>query len=357
MAGGNASKARPKVVVIGGGTGISSILPGLKSHDISLTAIVMVFDGGGNSGRAEFGYPPLGDLRECLLTLGDETRETEALRNPFKFRFGRDSSLNGHSVGNLPRAALTRPSDDVEQAIDEVSELLHVEGQVVPVALGRADLCAELEDEQVVQGESDIDVRGASTPRIARIFLTPEVEANPRAIEVIAEADAIIMGPGDLYTSVLPNLLAGGIREAIASTRATRIYICNLMTKHGETDGFKASDFVREVGRNLEPGQVDWAIVNSSMPAEAIRRAYETENSYVVVPDLEEVQRSVGGILSAPLATAELPLRHDPERTASAVLKAMDAGPVGPELTGAKVSRRSCPREWPFVEPLTPGTS
>ena len=335
MAGGNVSKARAKVVVIGGGTGISSILPGLKSHDIGLTAIVTMFDSGGSSGllRAEFGYPPLGDLRKCLLALGDETRETEALRNAFKFRFGRHSSLNGHSVGNLLLAALTSLSDDVEQAIDEVSELLHVKGQVLPVALRRADLCAELEDGQVMRGESSIDLRGASTPRIARIFLAPEVEANPRALQVIAEADAIVLGPGDLYTSVLPNLLAAGMCEAIASTRATRIYVCNLMTKHGETDGFKASDFVREIGRGLEPGQLDWAIVNSTMPAEAIRRTYEAENSHVVVPDLEEVQRSVGAVLSAPLATAERPLRHDPERTASAVLKAMQAGPVCPGLS------------------------
>ena len=332
MGGVNTNGRSHKVVAIGGGTGISSVLAGLKRHDVDLTAIVTAFDSGGSSGllRAEFGYPPLGDLRQCLLALGDETRETQSLRNVFGYRFGRNTSLNGHTIGNLLLAALTSLNDDIEKAIAEVSQLLRVRGQVIPVTLERADLCAELEDGQVIQGESDIDLRAVSTPRIRRVFLTPEVHANPRAIEAILEADAIVMGPGDLYTSVLPNLLATGVREAIASSQANRIYMCNLMTKHGETDGFKASDFVREVTRYLKPAQINWAVVNSAMPPEAIQRAYEAENAYVVSSDLEEVRRLVGAILAAPLASAELPLRHDPERTAIAVLKAIGAGPMGP---------------------------
>ena len=321
---------RQSVVVIGGGTGISYVLMGLKQYDVNLTAIVTMFDSGGSSGllRTEFGYPPLGDLRQCLLALGDETQETRILRDVFKFRFGLGTSLKGHSVGNLVLAALTSVDDDVEQAIARVSHVLHVKGQVVPVTLERADLCAELEDGHVIQGESNIDLRSSSTPRIKRIFLAPEVNANPKAIQAVMESDAIVLGPGDLYTSVLPNLLLTGMQGAIAESKATCIYVSNLMTKHGETDGFKASDFIREVAKYLKPATLDWVIVNSAMPSEAILRAYEAESAYPVRLDLEDARHYARGVLAASLASGERPLRHDPDRTAVAILKAMEAGLV-----------------------------
>ena len=330
MAGTEANRSNQSVVVIGGGVGISCVLAGLKRYDVNLTAIVTMFDTGGSSGllRTEFGYPPLGDLRQCLLALGDETQATSILRDVFEFRFGLGTSLKGHSVGNLVLAALTSLDDDVEGAIARVSQVLQVRGQVVPVTLERADLCAELEDGHVIQGESNIDLRASSTPRIERIFLAPDANANPRAIQAVIESDAIVLGPGDLYTSVLPNLLPMGMQAAIAESKATCIYVSNLMTKHGETDGFKGSDFIREVARYLKPATLDWAIVNSAMPSEAIQRAYEAESAYPVRLDLEDAQHYARGVLAASLTSGERPLRHDPDRTAVAVLKAMEAGLV-----------------------------
>ncbi len=330
MADTEANGFNQSVVVIGGGTGISHVLTGLKRYNVNLTAIVTMFDSGGSSGllRTEFGYPPLGDLRQCLLALGDETQETRILRDVFEFRFGLGTSLKGHSVGNLVLAALTSLDDDVEQAIARISRVLQVRGQVVPVTLQRADLCAELEDGHVIQGESNIDLRSSSTPRINRIFLAPEVTANPKAIQAVMESDAIVLGPGDLYTSVLPNLLPTGMQGAIAESKATCIYVSNLMTKHGETDGFNGSDFIREVARYLKPAALDWAIVNSAMPSEAIQRAYESESAYPVRLDREDAQQYARGVLPASLASSERPLRHDPDRTAAAILKAMETGTV-----------------------------
>jgi uncharacterized cofD-like protein len=321
---------RPKIVVIGGGSGSSNLLRGLKRYTSELTAIVTMFDSGGSSGllREEFGFPPFGDLRQCLLALGDATQETQAVREALAFRFSSKSSLNGHNVGNLFMAALTSLNNDLEKAVDTMGQLLRVNGQVIPVTLQRADLCAELEDGSIVSGESNIDLRTASIPRIKRIFLDAEVQANPRAISAVTEANAVVLGPGDLYTSILPNLLARGLREAIAECQATRIYVCNLMTKRGETDNFKASDFLREVTRYLGRANLDWAVVNITTPSAAIQQAYVEEEAYPVEADLEDVKGYVNGVLAAPLATNELPLRHDSQRTAEVILQLMAAGRV-----------------------------
>jgi uncharacterized cofD-like protein len=324
----NTNGHHPKVVVIGGGSGSSTILTGLRQYKVSLTAIVTMFDSGGSSGllRKEFGYPPFGDLRQCLLALADRERDSQALLDAFEFRFGNDSSLNGHSVGNLILAALMTLSNDLERAINEVSQILHVIGSVVPVTLAKAELCAELEDGCLIRGESEIDLRSEQFPRIRRIFLDEDVAANPRAVAAIKDADAIVLGPGDLYTSILPNLLARGIPEAIAESRATCIYVSNLMTKLGETDGFTASDFVREISRYLEPARLDWAVVNTGIPGQGVQMAYEKEGAHLVELDLNEVGKYVSGTIAASLAYSELPLRHDPAMTAEAIFQAIDAG-------------------------------
>ncbi len=324
----NGNGSVPRIVAIGGGSGSSNLLGGLKLFGVELTVIVTMFDSGGSSGllRKEFGYPPFGDLRQCLLALSEDTPETRALRNALEFRFGRDTSLNGHTVGNLLLAALTTVNNDLERAIQEISQVLRVTGQVIPVTLDRAELCAELEDGGIIQGESDIDLRAKPSPRIRKIFLAPRVKANPRAIQAILDADAIVLGPGDLYTSILPNLLPDGIVDAIAASPATRVYVCNLMTKLGETDGFKASDFVSEVARYLAPARLHWAVVNTSVPSQAVLAAYEAEGAYPVRPDVDAVSAHVSGIVAARLAASELPLRHDSRRTAEAILQSISAG-------------------------------
>lgn len=317
-----------RIVVVGGGKGSSNLMKGLKRYTSNLTAIVTMFDSGGSSGllRQEFGLPPLGDLRQCLLALGEDTEETRPMREAMEYRFDDESSLNGHSVGNLFMAALTSRNNNIERSIEDLGRLLRVKGQVIPVTLERADLCAELEDGSVIQGESDIDLRQSPLPRVECIFLVPEVEANPRAIQAIMEADAVVLGPGDLYTSILPNLLPKGIPEAIANSDALCIYISNLMTKLGETDDFKASRFVGEVVKYMNPGKLDWAIINTHMPSDSVRKAYTAEHAYAVEFDLEDVRRQVTGIVAATLAKGILPLRHDPDLTASAVLQVMDTG-------------------------------
>jgi uncharacterized cofD-like protein len=315
----------PEIVVIGGGSGISNLIGGLKRLTSSITAIVTMFDSGGSSGllRKEFGYPPFGDLRQCLLALGDDTPEVQALRNAMGFRFGSDSSLNGHSVGNLIFAALTSVDGNLEHAIEEISRLLRVKGRVIPVTLEAAELCAELDDGRIIRGESDIDLRGAATPNIGRIFLDHPVKANPAAIRAISEADVIVLGPGDLYTSILPNLLPSGITDALASSGARRIYICNLMTKHGETDDFRASDFVREVNAYLAPATLHGVIVNVDMPDAETRLAYEREHAYPVDADLDNVREIAPVVLASSLASNDLPLRHDMTRTAEAIFEIM----------------------------------
>lgn len=327
------SNATPpkKIVVIGGGTGSSTLLRGLRQHNVSLSAIVTMFDSGGSSGnlRREFSYPPFGDLRQCLLALSSDSPENQAVREAFGFRFGDETSLNGHSVGNLLLAALTSlKEDNLEQAIEEASRILRVDGKVIPVTLTTADLCAELEDGQIIRGESEIDLREVPNPRIKRIYIEPELNANPAALRAIEEADAVVFGPGDLYTSIIPNLLVNGMPEAIAACDAVRIYICNLMTKRGETDGYGASDFVKEMIRYLPDASLDWVAVNTSVPSASIQTAYEHEQAYLVDPELKSVSNMVAGVLATSLATSELPLRHAPDRTAEAVLQVLETGRV-----------------------------
>lgn len=320
----------PKMVVIGGGSCSSVVLQGLKRHTTRLTAVVTMFDSGGSSGllQREFGYPPLGDLRQCLLGLSEDNETTRPLREALGFRFRQESSLNGHSLGNLLLAALTTLGTNLEQGIDEMARLLRITGQVIPVALERADLCAELRDGRVIRGESNIDLRRERCPRIQRVFLDPPIRANPKAIEAILDADAVVLGPGDLYTSVIPNLLAEGISQALATTSATRIYACNLMTKLGETDNFKASDFVGEIIKYMGGPHLDWALINSRPILEAVQDVYRSEAASPVEADLEDVRLNELGVFATCLANNQLPLKHEPERIAEAVLSMAGLGRV-----------------------------
>jgi len=332
-----------KMVVIGGGSGTSTVLRGLKHHTSKLTAVVTMFDSGGSSGllQAEFGYPPLGDLRQCLLGLSEDGESNRPLRELLDFRFGRESSLNGHSLGNLLLAALTTIGKDLEPAIDELARLLRITGQVIPVSLERADLCAELADGQLLRGESTIDLRGESSPRIDRVFLDPSVAANPRAVKAILEADVVVLGPGDLFTSVIPNLLSEGISQALADTRAIRIYACNLMTKPGETDGFKASDFVREIVRYLGRSNLDWVLINSQAISKEVREAYRLEGACPVQCDKAAVRKQVPGVFVSHLGNNQIPLNHDQNRIAEAVLRIAEMGRIHRILDGQSSQVRS----------------
>ena len=318
----NGPAREPRIVVIGGGSGSSVVLRGLKKHTSAITAIVTMFDSGGSTGilRKEFGYPPLGDLRQCLVALSDDDRAIDALRTAFEFRFSQNSSLNGHNVGNLVLAALTSAHSDVQGAIDEMAQMFKVRGRIVPVTLQDAHLCAELEDGTVVRTESDIDLRGEETPPIRRVFLDREVKANPAAVEAVIAADAVVMGPGDLYTSVVPNLLAAGIPDALKATRARVIYVCNLMTKLGETGGYSASRFAASLMQYMDR-RLDYVFVNTRPVPPDVRERYAAEGAEPVEPDVERLSAYADHVAGGELSNEGPPLRHDSAALADLVVR------------------------------------
>lgn len=311
-----------RIVVIGGGTGLFTALTGLKRHDVELTAIVTMADSGGSSGRLrdEFGYLPAGDVRRCLVALAADDHMNLLLRQLFEYRFERGGDLAGHTFGNLLITALVSLTGSMEGAIIEAARLLRVEGQVLPVTLGHSHLYAVLEDGRTIEGEAAIDTRRESTP-IARVYLDPPAEATPEAREAIMQADMVVIGPGDLYTSLLPNLLVTGIREAIAASQACTVYVCNVMTKHGETDDYSASDFLRVVAQHLGEGVLDAAVLSyyESLPRDVLRRYREAHSSPVSI-DQEQCHRYVPRLLVRPLAAAGTLVRHDSDRLAAALL-------------------------------------
>ena len=233
-----------RVSVIGGGTGLFSILSGLRTYeDVWLQSIVTMMDSGGDSGRLrdEFGVLPPGDLFRCLVALSEET---QLLRDLFSFRFV-EAPLEGRSFGNLFFLALTEILESEKHAIEALSRILKIRGRVLAVTWDNSHLYAELVDGTLIEGEANIDVpkHDLSIP-IQRVYLKPEAQANPEALQAIRESDFIILAPGNLYTSTLPNLLVGGIPEALQTAQVPLIYILNLMTRHGETDGYTASQHV-----------------------------------------------------------------------------------------------------------------
>lgn len=319
------------IVVIGGGTGSSVTLRGLKGRGFNLTAIVTAFDSGGSSGklRDEFGHLSLGDIRQCLVAMAEESEETEAFRLAAQYRFSDDSSLHGHNLGNLFLSALTVMHSDIEAAVQMMSRMLRIRGQVVPVSLDPADLCAELVDGSVLRGEATIDLRRFDPPPIRRVYLDGNPGANERALEAIRSADAIVLGPGDLYTSILPNLLVRGMVDAVHQSNAKTIFVCNLMTKHGETDGFAPSDFVREVSTYLGAVLVDAVLINSQPIPREVREVYaavkavpveltDGERERVAAWSRQQVLEPLSQVM-VPDGEDELRVRHDPGLLARAI--------------------------------------
>ena len=329
---------RKRIVIIGGGSGSSAALRGLKSHDTDLTSIVTMFDSGGSTGilREEFGYPPLGDIRQCLVALSpSENEQIAALNSALDFRFDSSSSLQGHSVGNLVLAALTTVYNGVQGAIDELSSMMQLKGQVVPVTLDEAHLCARLVDGVVVRTESAIDLRGANGPGIDEVFLDADVKANPRALEAINNADAILLGPGDLYTSVIPNLLVEEISDAIRDTDAPVIYACNLMTKLGETAGYGASMFASEVVRYIGGRKLDYLLVNSAKFSAEVLKVYAKETATPVELDNRDAENFANHVLVYDLAYIDgLTVRHNSERLADIVMAAIESHVTNPMSAG-----------------------
>ncbi len=276
---------KPHVVVIGGGTGLSVLLKGLKKKPVDITAIVTVADDGGGSGmlRDDYGILPPGDVRNCILALADEETVMEQLLQ-HRFDSGR---LEGQNMGNLFIAAMTEIYGDFEKAVEKLHELLRIEGKVVPVTLSDVTLCAELRNGETVRGESSIPQKVTeSASFIKKVYLDPpDTYANDSALVAIRKADMIVLGPGSLYTSIIPNLLVGGISAEIASSEALKVFICNVMTQPGETDGFTVADCIAEISRYLGNNVIDYVIANSKRCTAEVLAPYFAEGGHQMCPD------------------------------------------------------------------------
>jgi len=309
-----------KIVTIGGGTGSFAVLRGLKKYPFDISAVVTMFDSGGSSGvlRDEYGILPPGDLRRCLLALAGEA-SAPTLRSLFNYRFDKAGSLYGHSFGNLFITALTDIEGDYLKAIDRAAEILHVQGKICPVSLDDAQLCVELEDGTFVRGEANIDnPQHNQQLKITRAFLEPEARAQPRALQAITEADVIVIGPGDLYTSIIPNLLVDGVAAALKASQAKKIYICNLMTKSGETNGFKVSQFAQEILRYATLDKLDYLICNDEVMEESSLQEYARNHQFPVVID-ERVAQYARQVVRAQLSAEGNMLRHDSDKLAAVI--------------------------------------
>lgn len=305
----------PKIVAIGGGTGLSTILKGLKHITGNITAIVTVGDDGGSSGRLrlEMGILPPGDIRNCIAGLANEE---DLVTKLFQYRFENGNGLEGHSFGNLFLTALCAITGDMISAVKESSKVLSIRGRVLPSTLDDMKLIAELEDGRIIYGESNIP---EANGKIKRLKATPaELKAYHEVIEAIYEADIIILGPGSLYTSVIPNLLISEITESISKSEAKKIYVCNIMTQPGETDGYTASDHIKAIlEHSKHENIIETVLVNDSLPKNLAQK-YKVADSYPVVLDSEKIKKMGIKILTKRLIeeNREGLVRHSPERIA-----------------------------------------
>jgi uncharacterized cofD-like protein len=317
-----------KVTVIGGGTGSFSLLQGLRHFEqLELRSIVTMMDSGGDSGRLrdEFGVLPPGDIRRCLVALSEEG---PLMRELFSFRFS-DPPLEGRHFGNLFFLALTKILGTEKEAIEAIGRILKIRGQVIPITLESVHLHAELSDGQVLVGEANIDVpkHDARIP-VARVYLSPEPQPNPDALAAIADSDVIVFAPGDLYTSTIANLVVPGVPEAIRGSRAHLVYVLNLMTKYGETNGYAASAHVAELARYARRVPDAVLVHAGAFPSELLAR-YRAEHAHQVRVDTDELRAlGVPVVHAADIASSPSLVRHDPTRTAAALLRLFDALPA-----------------------------
>lgn len=315
-------KRGPKIVAIGGGTGLPALLSGLKTYTSNISAIVTMADDGGSSGRLrrEYQVLPPGDLRNCLIALA----ETSPLMNElFQHRFkGQGGGIEGHAFGNLFITALGEITGDFGKGVKAASQVLAVSGQVLPVTIDSVGLEAELQDGSIVSGESRI---GQLQQPISQLRLVPpDVTPAPETREAIAEADAIIIGPGSLYTSILPNLLVPGIADEIAAARAVKLYICNVMTQPGETDQMSAADHVAIIRQHTRNDLFQFVIANTELPKiDLLERYRKMKAEPIVIQDHDLAKFDEWGmtLIRSRLATSQNYFRHDPKRLARVIMK------------------------------------
>lgn len=331
----------PKLVAIGGGTGLPAVLRGMKDFTVNITAVVTVADDGGSSGklRSQFGILPPGDIRNCLVALSDSEPLLEKL---FQYRFEHGEGLSGHNFGNLFILALTETTGDFYQAVRESSQVLAVRGRVIPSSLDHVRLKAELADGTMVVGESAI---GRAVSPIRRVFLDPPA-AHPveDALQAVADADVIVLGPGSLYTSIIPNLLVPGMADALRRSPAIKVYVCNIMTQPGETDGYTASAHVRALIEHVGYGCIDHVVVNTGAVPPATVERYRQGKAQPVAADEAELRRLGLDVVRAdlvellpgpqqpdrPEAVVEL-VRHHPDKLARTISRLALNRPLRPD--------------------------
>ncbi len=327
-----------KIVTIGGGTGVSSVLAGLRKYDCDISAIVSMADNGGSNKiiREEFGLLPLSDIRQCIVALsgGENSSFQDLMRKLFRYRFEKGGGIRGMTFGNLFMTALSDILGDQMEAIRKTQKILKVKGKVIPVTSSNSTLVAVYENGLEVRGEHQIDEpKHDGTLRIEKIYLDPPSFANPEAVAAVESADLIVIGPGDLYTSLMVNLVVDGIAESVSSARARIVYIVNLMTSFGETYGFRASDHIRVVENYIKGRPLDYVLINSSSLPKDIVKEYEKENEFPVEDDLKDsssykviradlldarrVVKSKADVLKRSL------IRHDGDKVAKIINKIM----------------------------------
>ena len=312
------SNKGPEIVAFGGGTGLSNLLRGLKTNSDNLTAVVTVADDGGSSGRLrdEMGILPPGDIRNCLVALADREPLMEKL---FQHRFESEGGLEGHSFGNLYIAAMTEVLGDFEEAVRASSKVLAIRGKVLPATNEDIKLGAVYHDQEERMGESAIPVYDKE---INKVFLYPEnASTTPEVRESIRKADVLVIGPGSLYTSILPNLLVKGIAEEIKKSDALKLYICNVMTQPGETDDYTAADHAQAIIDHCGRGVFDYIVVNNSQGTPELRKRYEAEGAYPVQIDHQRIKKLGVKVIEADLLKKDSYLRHDPEALAELIYK------------------------------------
>lgn len=313
-----------KIVTIGGGTGNFTVLKGLRNYDVDLSAIVSMADDGGSTGilRDELGVLPPGDVRQCLVALSDSSRLMRSLMN-YRFEQG---GLGGHSFGNLLLSALEKVTGSFEKAVEEVGKILFIKGKVIPVTTHQVRLKMILNSYKVLEGEKEIYLSQEIDAGYKSIYLEPYPKANPHAIDEIMNADLIVIGPGGLHTSLIPNLLVEGVSDAIRHSGAKKVFVVNLMNRKGQTAGYKVSDYLRELARFIGKDPFDYILVNDQKPSQELIDLYAEEGD-IVENDIKDDR-----ILPAPLL-GELKeghkrdllkrsfIRHDAKKLAQELMK------------------------------------
>ncbi|MCF2640470.1 YvcK family protein [Fusobacterium varium] len=312
----------PKIVVIGGGSGISVVLRGLKYLPIDLTAIVTVADDGGSSGflRKEFDMPAPGDLRNVMVALSNVEPLTEEV---FQYRFKEDSFIGGHPLGNLLIIAMKELTGDIRTAVDRLRKLFNIKGKILPATTEKVVLMAEKENGKIVEGESHIPVIGE---KIKRVYYKDEVEAPEENLKALEEADLIIFGIGSLYTSIIPNLLLKGIKESLKKSKAKKIYICNAMQQPGETEGYTVSDHIKAINDNIGEGVIDSVIVDPRDIPQDILVRYKSMNSDKVELDREKIKEYNVNLIERDILEIDPKgmVRHHPYKLSAIIYSLID---------------------------------